>query len=84
MADVFADVKFVDVTSSSKGKGFQGGMKAWGFKGKEASHGVERKHRSPGSIGGHGSEAGNSGGVKKASEWPVASVDSPPPPATWT
>ena len=39
--------------------------KAWGFKGKEASHGVERKHRSPGSIGGHGSEAGNSGGVKK-------------------
>ena len=40
-------------------------MKAWGFKGKEASHGVERKHRSPGSIGGHGSEAGNSGGVKK-------------------
>ena len=65
LADVFADVKFVDVTSSSKGKGFQGGMKAWGFKGKEASHGVERKHRSPGSIGGHGSEAGNSGGVKK-------------------
>ena len=65
LADVFADVKFVDVTSSSKGTGFQGGMKAWGFKGKEASHGVERKHRSPGSIGGHGSEAGNSGGVKK-------------------
>ena len=31
LADVFADVKFVDVTSSSKGKGFQGGMKAWGL-----------------------------------------------------
>ena len=58
-------------------------MKAWGFKGKEASHGVERKHRSPGSIGGHGSEAGNSGGVKKGKR-AVASVDSPPPPATWT
>ncbi|MDP7400845.1 MAG: 50S ribosomal protein L3, partial [Phycisphaerales bacterium] len=48
-----------------KGKGFQGGMKACCFICKEASHGVERKHRSPGSIGGHGSEAGNSGGVKK-------------------
>ncbi|MAY73265.1 MAG: 50S ribosomal protein L3 [Phycisphaerae bacterium] len=58
-------VAFVDVIGRSKGKGFQGGMKRHGFKGQLASHGVERKHRSPGSIGGHGSEAGASGRPKK-------------------
>lgn len=62
---VFADAKFVDVIGTSKGKGFQGGMKRHGFAGLEASHGVERKHRSPGSIGGHGSNAGKAGRIKK-------------------
>ncbi|MFK7882713.1 MAG: 50S ribosomal protein L3 [Phycisphaerales bacterium] len=62
---VFADAKYVDVIGTSKGKGFQGGMKRHGFKGLEASHGVERKHRSPGSIGGHGNNAGKSGRIKK-------------------
>jgi len=61
----FDEIKFVDVTGISKGKGFQGGMKRWGFKGQLASHGVERKHRSPGSIGGHGNNAGQSGRIKK-------------------
>lgn len=61
----FAEIKFVDVIGISKGKGFQGGMKRWGFKGQLASHGVERKHRSPGSIGGHGNNAGKSGRIKK-------------------
>ncbi|HCT43758.1 MAG: 50S ribosomal protein L3 [Phycisphaerae bacterium] len=61
----FDTVKFVDVIGISKGKGFQGGMKRWGFKGQLASHGVERKHRSPGSIGGHGNNAGKSGRIKK-------------------
>ncbi|MEM7627876.1 MAG: 50S ribosomal protein L3 [Planctomycetota bacterium] len=56
---------FVDVIGTSKGKGFQGGMKRHNFKGQLASHGVERKHRSPGSIGGHGSNAGKSGRPKK-------------------
>ncbi|MFO0082909.1 MAG: 50S ribosomal protein L3, partial [Phycisphaerales bacterium] len=42
---------FVDVTGTSKGKGFQGTMKRHNFKGMFASHGTERKHRSPGSIG---------------------------------
>jgi large subunit ribosomal protein L3 len=60
-----AGFKFVDVSGTSKGKGFQGGMKRHNFRGQEASHGVERKHRSPGSIGGHGSEAGASGRIKK-------------------
>lgn len=61
----FAEIKFVDVIGISKGKGFQGGMKRWGFKGQQATHGVERKHRSPGSIGGHGNNAGKSGRIKK-------------------
>jgi len=54
----FADVKFCDVIGISKGKGFQGPMKRHGFAGQEASHGVERKHRSPGSIGGRSSNLG--------------------------
>lgn len=58
------EVKYVDVTGITKGKGFAGGMKRHGFGGKEASHGVERKHRSPGSIGGH-STLGTGRGVKK-------------------
>ena len=61
----FEGVKFVDVIGTSKGKGFQGGMKRHNFKGKEASHGVERKHRSPGSIGGHATNRGHSGKLKK-------------------
>jgi large subunit ribosomal protein L3 len=62
---VFDDIKFVDVIGTSIGKGFAGGMKRWGFKGQLASHGVERKHRSPGSIGGHGNNAGKAGRIKK-------------------
>jgi len=54
----FEGVRFVDITGKSKGKGFAGGMKRWGFKGQLASHGVERKHRSPGSIGGRSSNLG--------------------------
>lgn len=61
----FDSIKFVDVIGTCKGKGFQGGMKKWGFKGQLASHGVERKHRSPGSIGGHGNNAGKAGRIKK-------------------
>ena len=56
--EAFADVKFCDVIGTSKGKGFQGPMKRHGFAGQEASHGVERKHRSPGSIGGRSSNLG--------------------------
>jgi large subunit ribosomal protein L3 len=47
----FEGVLLVDVTGVSKGKGFQGVMKRWHFGGQCASHGTERKHRSPGSIG---------------------------------
>lgn len=59
------DVKYVDVVGITRGKGFQGGMKRHGFGGLERTHGVERKHRSPGSIGGHASNLGGAGGPKK-------------------
>ncbi|WP_052849170.1 50S ribosomal protein L3 [Streptomyces avicenniae] len=51
-AEVFDSGVRVDVTGTSKGKGFAGVMKRHGFKGLSSSHGTQRKHRSPGSIGG--------------------------------
>jgi len=51
-SSVFEPGTVVDVTGTSKGKGFAGVMKRHGFKGLGAGHGVERKHRSPGSVGG--------------------------------
>ena len=59
------DVKLVDVTGVSKGRGFAGAMKRHGFGGLRASHGTERKHRAPGSISSHGSDLGHGGNVKK-------------------
>jgi len=50
--DTFEVGQMVDVVGTSKGKGFAGVMKRHGFHGLRASHGVQRKHRSPGSIGG--------------------------------
>ncbi|MFD3684609.1 50S ribosomal protein L3 [Nocardiopsis sp. NPDC058631] len=50
--DSFESGEAVDVTGKSKGKGFAGVMKRHGFRGLSASHGTQRKHRSPGSIGG--------------------------------
>jgi large subunit ribosomal protein L3 len=51
-ADLFEEGETVDVVGVTKGKGFAGGMKRHNFHGLGASHGTERKHRSPGSIGG--------------------------------
>ncbi len=50
-AEVFEAGAMVDVIATSKGKGFSGVMKRHGFGGLGAGHGVQRKHRSPGSIG---------------------------------
>lgn len=47
----FSDVKAVDVTGTSRGKGFAGVQKRWGFGGGRASHGNSLSHRVPGSIG---------------------------------
>ncbi len=60
-----AQVKYVDVTGITKGKGFQGVMRRWGFGGQSSSHGTERKHRSPGSIGGRAATRGHSGAIKR-------------------
>jgi large subunit ribosomal protein L3 len=51
-ASVFDAGALVDVVGTSKGKGTAGVMKRHGFAGLGASHGTQRKHRSPGSIGG--------------------------------
>ena len=50
-ADVFTAGEIVDATGTSIGKGTAGVMKRHGFHGLGASHGVDRKHRMPGSIG---------------------------------
>jgi large subunit ribosomal protein L3 len=49
--DMFVAGAKVDVSGRSKGKGFAGVMKRHGFKGLGSSHGTQRKHRAPGSIG---------------------------------
>jgi large subunit ribosomal protein L3 len=51
-ADHFVVGQFVDVTGTSIGKGFAGGMKRWNFGGLRASHGVSVSHRSIGGTGG--------------------------------
>jgi large subunit ribosomal protein L3 len=51
-ADHFVVGQFVDITGTSIGKGFAGGMKRWNFGGLRASHGVSISHRSIGSTGG--------------------------------
>jgi large subunit ribosomal protein L3 len=51
-AEAFEAGELVDVSATSKGKGFAGVMKRHGFGGLRATHGVHKKHRSPGSIGG--------------------------------
>ena len=49
--DVFTDTNKVDVTGTSKGKGFAGVVKRWNFSTQDATHGNSLSHRAPGSIG---------------------------------
>ncbi|MFD2631954.1 MULTISPECIES: 50S ribosomal protein L3 [Idiomarina] len=49
--EVLAEVKKVDVTGTSKGKGFAGTVKRWNFRTQDATHGNSLAHRAPGSIG---------------------------------
>lgn len=49
--DIFADVKKVDVTGTSKGKGFAGVTKRWNFRTQDVTHGNSLAHRGHGSIG---------------------------------
>ena len=83
--DTFEAGQLVDVIGTTKGKGFAGVMKRHGFHGLRASHGVQRKHRSPGSIGGCATPgrvfkgmkmAGRMGGVRQTTQnLKVAGVD---------
>ncbi|MEQ3692597.1 MAG: 50S ribosomal protein L3 [Thalassolituus sp.] len=47
----FENGQMIDVTGTSKGKGFQGGIKRWNFSMQDATHGNSLSHRAPGSIG---------------------------------
>jgi large subunit ribosomal protein L3 len=63
--DLFAPVKAVDVTGTSKGRGYAGVMKRHGFRGLRASHGVKRMHRHPGSSGPSADPARTQKGIRK-------------------
>ncbi len=63
--EAFNGVAFVDIIGTSKGKGTQGVMKRHHFQGQPATHGTERKHRSPGSIASRATWRGQCGKPKK-------------------
>ena len=48
--EIFNDTKKIDVTGTSKGKGFQGAIKRWNFSSQRMTHGNSLSHRAPGSI----------------------------------
>jgi large subunit ribosomal protein L3 len=62
---LLAEVTHVDVVGMIKGRGTAGVMKQHNFHGLRASHGVQRHHRAGGSIGGHSTDRGHSGKIKK-------------------
>ena len=49
--EIFEEGQLIDVTGTSKGKGFAGVLKRYNFAGKDATHGNSINHRTPGSIG---------------------------------
>lgn len=62
--DVFEQVPRVDVTATSKGRGYQGVMRRHGYSGLRTSHGIKKGSRQRGSIGSHAANRG-SGRPKK-------------------
>jgi large subunit ribosomal protein L3 len=67
--EVFSDVKHVDVTGTSKGRGFSGVIKRHGFRGLRASHGVKRMHRHPGSSGPSADPSRTRKGIRKPGQF---------------
>jgi large subunit ribosomal protein L3 len=57
-SETFVAGDTVTVSSISKGKGFQGGVKRYGFKGGPRTHGQKHSEREPGSLGGGGRDGG--------------------------
>ena len=76
-AETFSAGDLVDVTGKSKGKGTAGVMKRHGFKGLSASHGTQRKHRSPGSIGGCATPGRVFKGLRMAGRMGAARITTP-------
>lgn len=62
---VFEEIKRVDVTGVSKGRGFAGVIKRHGFRGLRATHGVKRMHRHPGSSGPSADPSRTRKGIRK-------------------
>lgn len=67
--DVFKEVQSVDVTGTSKGRGYSGVMKRHGFGGLRASHGVKRMHRHPGSSGPSADPSHTRKGIRKPGQF---------------
>jgi large subunit ribosomal protein L3 len=75
--EVFKDVKAVDVTAKSKGRGFSGVMKRHNFKGLRMSHGVKKGSRQHGSIASNASNRGSGRpkrGIRMAGQYGNANV----------
>jgi large subunit ribosomal protein L3 len=68
-AESFAEVKRVDVTGTSKGRGFSGVMKRHNFSGQRASHGVKKCHRHAGGTGMSASPSRTFKGVRMAGQF---------------
>jgi large subunit ribosomal protein L3 len=71
---LFDGVKSVDVTGTSKGRGFSGVVKRHGFKGLRATHGVKRMHRHPGSSGPSADPSRTRKGIRKPGQFGNARV----------
>jgi large subunit ribosomal protein L3 len=72
--NVFDSIGNVDVTGTSKGRGFSGVVKRHGFKGLRATHGVKRMHRHPGSSGPSADPARTRKGIRKPGQYGNARV----------
>lgn len=74
-AEVFPEGVQVDVTGTTKGKGFAGTIKRWGFKSYRRTHGSHKNERRPGSVG----ACATPSRILRASAWPVVWAMSPIP-----
>jgi large subunit ribosomal protein L3 len=72
--ELFGPIGRVDVTGTSKGRGFAGVIKRHGFRGLRASHGVKRMHRHPGSSGPSADPARTQKGIRKPGHFGHAQI----------
>jgi large subunit ribosomal protein L3 len=72
--DVLASVKRVDVTATSKGRGFAGVMKRHNFAGQRATHGVKKVHRQSGGTGSSADPSRVIKGMKMAGQYGNARI----------